>query len=295
MRLLVGSSASRISSKPVTTAIVITALLLIPLLILAHGHPTPGVVDAVPYLDGGVLTFLNVVAQYSPGLAVLARELSNNAVSLQAVLVALFWAAWFSKREPSSAWQRRSTMLASLVGLFATVVIAIALRAALPFRPRPFLNSEIASQFPYLPFDSTLPVNAHSTSLPAGHAAVFFALATVLWSVSIGLGLGAFLHASLAICLPRIYSGLHYPTDILFAAILAIVTVTAANELLGRSALIHRLLGWSETHPAVFYATFFAFSVEVALEFSSIRPFLKLLENSYFNKIVMLGMGVATS
>jgi hypothetical protein len=56
------------------------------------------------------------------------------------------------------------------------------------------------------------------SSFPSDHACLFFALATGLCLISPVIGGLALLHASLIVSLPRIYLGLHYPTDVLAGA-----------------------------------------------------------------------------
>src|SRR5882724_268563 len=156
------------------------------ILSLLLSNPTTRLAHAIVQLDQNLVIVLNGLARRSWGFDVLVWELAYS-IFVQGVMVALFWGAWFAPNDNLSASrQKRETMLASLIGLHASAVFAIALRAALPFRARPVLDPAIVFQAPYSPFGGGLPSN--STSLPAGHAAVFFALAVGLWSISVTLG-----------------------------------------------------------------------------------------------------------
>lgn len=258
------------------------------ILSLVLSHSTTKLIHAVVQLDRGVIVLLNGFARRSWRFDVLISQVSHSAI-LQGVMVALFWGAWFAPSDASAGRRRRETMLASLIGLYATVALAIAIRAALPFRPRPVVELANAFQVPYLGFDGTL--HASSTSFPAGHAAVFCGLAVGLWSVSARLGLLSLLYALLIICLPRMYLGLHYPTDILAGAVLAIVTVPLVNEILQMGSLVRRVLAWSEKHSALFYGLLFLCSLDIAMEFSAVRPLVSFLGGA--KKLVMLAIGVA--
>src|SRR5882724_5833774 len=266
----------------------IIGTVLIAFALLAHGPTT--LINAVSDLDVGVVLSLNALARRARWLDVLAGEIAHSIV-LQGVMVALFWGAWFAPGDLSAERRKREILLSSLIGVYATAVLAIALRATLPFRARPADDPTIALQAPFTALHS------HSTSLPAGHAAVFFALAVGLWSISVKLGLVNTLVAFFCISLPRIYLGLHYPSDILAGAVLGLTTVVLVNEMLRGRSLVPRLLAWSEGRPAAFYGLLFLASLDVATEFSSIRVFLRLLQSQSpnLNKLVMLAIGVVTS
>lgn len=83
-------------------------------------------------------------------------------------------------------------------------------------RPRPFVENNV-----------NLLLTHNAASFPSGHAAFFFALSTIVflyfkkiyprpkfwWGVGILFYLGSFL-----ICLARIFTGIHWPSDILVGA-----------------------------------------------------------------------------
>jgi len=259
------------------------------LLILSLTHTAPRLLDTSVHLDLGIVGLLNRFARRSWSFDISVQEVSHSAL-LQGVMVALFWGAWFAPSDPFAARRKRETLLASLIGVYATVALAILLRATLPFRTRPALDPVLGFEAPY----SLSPmIHSNSTSLPAGHAAVFFALAAGLWAISLALGILGFFYALVVVCLPRIYLGLHYPTDILVGAGLAILTVSSVIEILRNGPLVRHLLAWSERHPTPFYTLLFLCSLDIAMEFSSVRPFLRLLGSGHFHKLVLLAIGAA--
>src|SRR5260370_9850419 len=70
----------------------------------------------------------------------------------------------------------------------------------------------------------------HCNSFPSDHAAIFFALATVILINHRFLGLIAFFWAT-TVCLLRIYLGYHYPSDLIAGAGLGIFTVILFERL----------------------------------------------------------------
>jgi len=232
-------------------------------------------IDGVERFDLGVLAFLGRFAQRSRPVDTLIWSVWTQAVLQSGVVMALVWGVWFGRGEAPDGRDRRAAILSSLIGLYASILLTIAIRIVLPFRARPMVDPTSGHHMPYLPSDAIF--TAESTSFPSGHATVLFALALVLWSVSRGLGLVAALHGLFVVCLPRVYFGRHWATDILAGAVVALVTVPLINELLRRSALVPRLLGWSERYATGFYGVFFLCSLDIATDFGFVKNVMKLV------------------
>lgn len=79
-------------------------------------------------------------------------------------------------------------------------------------RPRPFVTNHINLLFNY---------NPSEPSFPSGHAAFYFAIATVVYSWNKKTGI-LFYIASFLIIISRVFSGIHWPSDILAGAIIGI-------------------------------------------------------------------------
>lgn len=79
------------------------------------------------------------------------------------------------------------------------------------FRPRPFIDNHVNLLFSY----------SSKASFPSGHAAFYFALAMVvfLWNRKAGAW---FLVGAFLICLGRVFSGIHWPSDILAGAVIGV-------------------------------------------------------------------------
>lgn len=79
------------------------------------------------------------------------------------------------------------------------------------FRPRPFIDHAVNS----------LIAHANTGSFPSGHAAFFFALATVVYLYNKKLGIW-FYFFSVPMVISRVFVGVHYPSDILAGALIGI-------------------------------------------------------------------------
>ncbi|PYN75965.1 MAG: hypothetical protein DMD96_26535 [Candidatus Rokuibacteriota bacterium] len=267
--------SAHIASRPTLLPLALTGgVLCFLLLLVPMGTPTR-VIDAVVHFDVSVFAFFSRFAGRSWTVDTLIWSVWTQAAVQGGVVMVLVWGAWFSQGETPESRQTRAAMLSSLVGVYACILLTLVLRVVLPFRARPMVDPTSAFQMPYLP-NGAMPT-AESTSFPSGHAAVLFALAIGLWSISRTLGIVAGFHGLFVVCLPRVYFGRHWATDIVAGAGVALATVPMVNEVLRRSSLVPRLLGWSERRPAAFYSVFFLCSMDIAMDFAFVKTALKLV------------------
>ena len=182
------------------------------------------------------------------------------------VFFAAYWYFWF-KRGSDQNDRRRSIILiliATLLGLAVNRSIAF----LLPFRARPVFNTALVHHALSIPMSTNL---EHWSAFPSDTATYFVALAFGLAHLSRHLALPAVLYAGVWVCLPRMYLGLHYLSDIVVGALIgiAVVWVTLKTEWLRRS-LGQRVLSL-ESRPQLFYACAFLLTFEMADVFDHIR------------------------
>lgn len=97
-----------------------------------------------------------------------------------------------------------------LAAILARLVIVEFIRWLLP-RPRPFVENAV----------NLLLDVSKSASFPSGHAAFYFAIATIVYFYNKRAGILFFAGAFL-ISLARVFSGIHWPSDIIAGAIVGI-------------------------------------------------------------------------
>ncbi len=88
-------------------------------------------------------------------------------------------------------------------------------------RPRPFIFNS-----PHL-----LLRHANTPSFPSGHAAFFFALSTVIYFYNKKAGI-IFFFASILLSFFRVFCGIHWPSDIIFGAIIGIFSGFVIEKLI---------------------------------------------------------------
>jgi undecaprenyl-diphosphatase len=97
------------------------------------------------------------------------------------------------------------------------------------FRDRPFVNADLDLLF-YRPTDSSFPANV---------AAVGFALGTAVFIRHRKVGLGLYLLAFLW-GFARVYSGVHFPTDVLAGALIGVTAALLATLVVHQTEFILR-------------------------------------------------------
>ncbi len=191
-------------------------------------------------------------------------------------VMGVLWFFWF--RDPAPGSPNRRIIIASLLGCLLAVVIARYVNNVAPFQPRPFAN-------PALPFHNYIGLAARETqslydwnSFPSDHATLFFALATGIFLLSRAAGCAVFLYTLLLIALPRVYLGLHYPTDIIAGALLGIASVILATRPRVIALYDGPCTRLQQRYPAAFQTALFIASAEISMMFIDVRRLQQLLK-----------------
>ncbi len=207
----------------------------------------------------------------------LAWLLSANIIKFVPMLAAGCW-LWFEKSLKQVI--NRRILMESLLVSIAALAIGRTLALMLPFRDRPFARPE-------LHFVTTLqPILRSWSSFPSDHAVLAFALAASLFRISPKVGIWALFHATVIICLPRIYFGLHHPSDLMAGALIGILTITIFSRAHVLNPFTNYLLGFENKHPGAFYAVAFFVLYNIGEMFLSFR----IVANYVFHALkVMIG------
>ena len=112
------------------------------------------------------------------------------------------------------------------------------------------------------------------SSFPSDHAALFFALALGVFYVSKKSGVVLFAYITVVVCLPRIYAGIHYPTDFLGGGALGLAAVALLALPKLAAVWTRPILFLVERRPVLFYTIFFLVTFQIATLFWDIRVVL---------------------
>lgn len=229
----------------------------------------------MPDLDHTILTFLNSFAgRWELFDRFVVQVLQANTVRLLPITSCLVW-LWF-RPEPAAPSRdhsgrdgmpagRRGVGLA-LIGAILTMAAARLIQNLAPHRPRPMHAPELMLNLPAGIAPDAL---QEWSSFPSDTAGLAFALAAGVLAASPPLGIGCLLWTAIVVCAPRIYAGLHYPSDILGGALLGLVTTLAVAPAVLRAGRAH----WPArpAHQAVLYAVAFALLFQITSLFNDVR------------------------
>jgi undecaprenyl-diphosphatase len=194
--------------------------------------------------------------------------LSHGELTKGAFVMSIFWWYWFRQTDRATALRTREylvcTMLAAVVGLFAARILAL----TLPFRVRPRFEPALDLVWPAAPASSSF---VDWSSFPSDHAVMFSALGSGLCFLSWRIGLAVLCIAIFVVSFPRVYLGLHYPTDIVAGVALGALVAYCMNTASVRRRLGGRVLLWEQQAPQGFYVAFFIITLEFATMFNTLR------------------------
>ena len=220
------------------------------------------------FFDSGILYLCHDLNSHFGLLGRIAAFVSENGLIKGGFIAILIWWLWF--QDTPNQQPIREKILGTMIATIGAIFLARGLALILPFRPRPIVNPELGSLF----VQGNAALETWS-SFPSDHAVLFFTLATGIWLISKPVGFIAFFHTIFIVCLPRIYLGLHYPTDIIAGAFLGIGIALLATRLDWRILVAKPLMKYADKSPSWFYSGFFILTFQIGEMFESSRDIIR--------------------
>lgn len=225
-------------------------------------------------LDSTILGFINQFSRISQTVDYTIIFLAGNHLLKGGLLASLLWWGWYRNHENPP--YVRQHVISTLLSCLVAIVLAKALTLTLPFRLRPIHEASVDFVLPYGTVSTAL---EGWSSFPSDHAVLFYALSTGLLFVSRRVGIFALVYTTLFIGLPRIYLGLHYPTDIIGGAVVGILIGWLGNTTVMATKVSRSILAWSNTMPSLFYPAFFLVTYQIADTFKNSRAILEFIRD----------------
>lgn len=222
--------------------------------------------------DLTIETFFNHIAGRSWALDHIVIELNNDYLLRGGVVMILAWLCLFDRRAPGRLRTGYELILGcTILGAFGTI-IARTMAHFLPYRVRPFTLSFL--HFPYTGWDTPL-----WGCFPSDHGVLFVAIAMGIFFVSRRMGILAMAWVLLAICLPRLYLGQHWPTDMLTGIAMGIGSAFLVKIPALREFFLREVKRWHQEHPTLFMTGLLVWSFCIATIFEDVRHLLGLAVN----------------
>ena len=214
-------------------------------------------------VDRDIVTRLNEYAGEWPDLDRLIAHIAFNDAFKGAVPVAALWWLWF-RGSAAELEGRRSAIAALIIMVIVALAANRALASALPHTERPV--QALSGSF-VVPGGMNPQAFSDLSAFPSDHAVMFMGLATGVIAIAPFLGSLLILHAVAVVLLPRVYLGLHWPSDLVVGGAFGAVMAWMATRGMVRDAIGKPTLAWERRHPSSFYAVAFLLTWQLAALF----------------------------
>jgi membrane-associated phospholipid phosphatase len=215
--------------------------------------------------DRSIIVFLNGFAHHWSVLDRSVVLMATGAITKGCFLALFVWWPWFEVTDQTR--RNREVILATVIACIATIAVGLVVQKAVPFRVRPIQNPDLHFVVPY----GQEPLEDWPSAFPSDHAMLFSTLAMATFFIRPWTGVLAHLFAAVFIGLPRIYLGLHHPSDLLAGAALGILLGAVANHERVRATLTRHPMRWLERHPGPTGAILFLLLLQISTVFWEVR------------------------
>jgi undecaprenyl-diphosphatase len=206
--------------------------------------------------DLAILTFLTGFAGKSGWFDHLMNAVSRFDLVKGVAVLCLFWYSW-ARVEPNQSLrerdERHERLVNVLIGSLLIGALSRVLQLVLNVHVRP-LFSHLHLPFPML--EGGLAGLNTWNSFPSDHSMLFCALSAGLWTVNRRVGTVALIWSLVVIDFPRVYLGIHYPSDVVAGAILGILCMMAFLSF-PLTRLNNAMSAWRNAHQGAFMAIMF--------------------------------------
>ena len=224
------------------------------------------IIGLIAGLDRSIILFINGFEGRSGTFDRAVRLVTGEPLIQGSFLFLFIWWLWFSNGGARS--DDRIRAIRAAFGIVLALILARATQMLLPGRLRPIND-------PTLPFVAPSGLGyerlEHWNSFPSDHAVIYSAIATVIWLRNRWLGALAFAWTLAVGSLPRLYFGLHYPTDVAGGVVLGTAVGYIAQRVGLPATVTDAVLFWERRRAQIFYPLAVLFTYELLTLFDDFR------------------------
>ena len=222
--------------------------------------------DWIQRIDVGIVEAFNSLARKNVVFDQIVLMFEQNSFFKTGLVVFLLCYAWFSTRNQPAT---RRLVIRTFLAAFLAIVVARVANLSLPVRLRPIHDPTLQLRLIH-----GLERESHvgRSSFPSDHAVLLCAVATGLWAISRRYGILAFAWLLVAVFSVRVYTGLHFPSDILAGGILGIgIMSLVLSDRHFTPKIVDHLMAIESRNAARFYSVAFLVAWQVASLFGEFR------------------------
>lgn len=224
------------------------------------------------YIDKLITLFLNRFANLSPYFDHFVYMLAENKLLKGGLVLAVFYLLWFQQKD----YRKRLiiTFMASFVAEVATIILSL----TLPFRARPYTDTDIV-------FNEPVQVvhwwNNAISSFPSDHATMFTVLGVGVLLCDRKIGTYVISYILIFILAPRLYLGLHYFTDLVSGALIGMIMVWVSFQLRHVKKVAAFIEQFADQKPQYFYPLMFLITYQLVDLFTESREILGFIRHPF--------------
>ena len=230
------------------------------------------------FFDEAILAFFNKFAHKSIALDHFIYMISENNLLKGGVIIGVFYYLWWAADSRINTMLDRRILTITILSAFVAEIVCIILSLTLSYRARPFINPDIVFSNPVEP---SFWWNNHISSLPSDHATLFMALWLGIFTCNKKIGWYSLAYIILVILLPRIYLGLHFPSDIVIGGLMGLMFVYIGLRMKIVERVADYFIDFSLDYPQFFYPLIFLISYQLVDLFTESREFLAFFRHPY--------------
>ena len=222
-------------------------------------------------LDQAILCWINSFAAGHPAQHKIIAGMTGNGFFRGLPIFFLISALWFSSRIDE---ERRSRMLAGLMATCLLTLFSVYLQAHLFWHMRPLLNPGLHLRVD--PEEALSWIGYHGeNSFPSDTTTLYWGLAAVVFLERRRWGVLAVLWTIFIISIPRVYTGIHYPSDIVAGAMLGSLTLFVGTYLLPAKTAAKKIVQLLSAWPGMLDTGFAVVMADMFNLFEGTRHILK--------------------